>query len=365
MRETVLVTGSSGRVGAAVAERLATTYQVVGFDRQAPAEAPAGIDSLAVDLCSDGSVRAGLDAVRRRHGERLAAVLHLAAYCDLSDDASPSYDEVNVRGTERLLRVLQAFQLGQFVLGSTILVHRPCHPGQHITEDWPLDPRWAYPRSKLQSEEAVRALHGAAPFVLVRLAEVYDDDCHCAPLARQVQRILERRLTSHLFPGNVHHGRPFVHREDVVEALARVVGRRAQLPAELPLLIGEPETVSYRELQVTLGRLLYHEEWRTRAIPKGLARMGVWLQDHLPFVEEPPLRPRMIDQADDHYALDISRAYKLLDWESHRSLRETLPKMVAALQADPCAWYWANGLNPPANLRGTREPIGQGAAGLR
>src|SRR5439155_25276026 len=120
-----------------------------------------------------------------------------------------------------------------------------------------------------RAEQAVRALHGAAPYVLLRLAEVYDDGCRCVPLAQQMQRILERRLTSHLFPGNVQHGRPFVHRDDVVEALARVVDRRAQLPAELPLLIGEPEAVSYRDLQVTLGRLLHHEEWETRAIPKG------------------------------------------------------------------------------------------------
>jgi nucleoside-diphosphate-sugar epimerase len=359
MRETVLVTGSSGRVGAAVAERLATTYQVVGFDRKAPPEAHVGIDHVAADLCSDASVRAGLDAVRRRHGERLAAVLHLAAYCDLSGEDSPQYDEVNVRGIQRLLRGLEPFRLGQFVLGSTILVHRPCRPGQHLTEDWPLEPRWAYPRSKLQAEEAVRALHGEAPYVLLRLAALYDDSCRCAPLAHQVQRILERRLTSHLFPGNVRHGRPFVHRDDVVEALARVVDRRAQLPAELPLLIGEPKPVSYHDLQVTLGRLLHHEDWETRAIPKGLARMGAWLQDHLPFVEGPALRPRMIDQADDHYALDISRAYKLLDWERRHSLKETLPKMVAALQADPCAWYRENGLRPPADLKGTREPVGQ------
>jgi nucleoside-diphosphate-sugar epimerase len=52
----------------------------------------------------------------------------------------------------------------------------------------------------------------------------------------------------------------------------------------------------------------------------------------------------MIDHADDHYALDASRAKELLGWEARHSLRETLPKMVAALKADPEGWYRENGL---------------------
>ena len=47
----------------------------------------------------------------------------------------------------------------------------------------------------------------------------------------------------------------------------------------------------------------------------------------------------MIDLADDHYGLDVSRASKLLGWEPKHSLRETLPKMVEALKRDPAAWY--------------------------
>ena len=53
----------------------------------------------------------------------------------------------------------------------------------------------------------------------------------------------------------------------------------------------------------------------------------------------------MVDIADDHYAIDISRARELLGWEPKHSLRETLPRMIAALKADPVAWYRANKLN--------------------
>ncbi len=57
----------------------------------------------------------------------------------------------------------------------------------------------------------------------------------------------------------------------------------------------------------------------------------------------------MIDLADDHYALDVTRAEQLLGWRPRRSLRETLPRMIAALRADPEAFYRLNRLegSPP------------------
>jgi nucleoside-diphosphate-sugar epimerase len=48
--------------------------------------------------------------------------------------------------------------------------------------------------------------------------------------------------------------------------------------------------------------------------------------------------------ADDHYALDISRARELLGWEPHRSLADTLPIIIEKLKADPRNWYQQNGL---------------------
>jgi nucleoside-diphosphate-sugar epimerase len=73
------------------------------------------------------------------------------------------------------------------------------------------------------------------------------------------------------------------------------------------------------------------------------------VQDQIPGVEEPFIKPWMIDLADDHYALDITRARTLLGWSPRRSLRETLPKMVAALKADPAGFYRRNKLEgaPP------------------
>lgn len=171
------------------------------------------------------------------------------------------------------------------------------------------------------------------------------------PARASDQRIYERKLTSQVFPGDTAHGQAFVHLDDVVEALIRTVERRRDAGPESTLLIGEPETLSYDEVQHTLGRLIHGEPWETRQIPKALAKTGAWLQDQMPIGEEPFIKPWMVDLADDHYALDVSRAQVVLGWRPAHSLRETLPKMVAALKADPAGWYRANKLEPPASLR--------------
>ncbi len=359
-RGLVLVTGSNGRIGRSVMERLADQFdEVVGFDRKAPAPPPPGCTAIPVDITSDESVREGLQVIHAHHGAHIASVIHLAAYYDFLGEPSPKYDEITVRGTGRLLLGLRelGFTVEQFQFSSTMLVHGAGEPGRFISEDWPLEPTWAYPESKVRTEQLIRAERGDMPAVLLRIAGVYDDGCHSIPLAHQIQRIYERRFTSRVYSGSTSHGQAFLHMADLVDAIALSVARRAALPPELPLLVGEPETLSYDELQHTFARLIHGENWETLEVPTPLAplaKAGVWVMEKLPGADS-FIRPWMIDRANDHYALDITRARQLLGWQPKHSLRETLPKMVAALEADALDFYRENGLEPPADLRERAE----------
>lgn len=365
-KNIVLVTGSNGRIGEAVMQRLTGRFSdVVGFDRKAPAPPPPGCTHIPVDITSDDSVREGLRVLREHHGTHIAAVVHLAAYYDFLGKPSPKYDEITVEGTRRLLRMLregtgrmlrgarEGFAVEQFIFASTMLVHRPGEPGVFLTEDSPIGPTWAYPESKVRTEEVIRAERGEIPAVILRFAGVYDDVCHSPPLAHQMKRIYERQLAGHLYSGETSHGQAFIHLDDVVDAIERAIEHRAKLPPEAAILIGEPETLSYDELQHTFSRLIRDESWETHNVPGPIAKAGAWVQDHIPG-QDPFIKPWMIDRANDHYALDITRARTLLDWEPRHSLRQTLPKMVAALQADPFGWYREHGLEPPASLTKTK-----------
>lgn len=351
LREAILVTGSSGLIGTAVSNRFARRFNVIGFDRAGDPEPPPTAECICVDLTSDRSVQRGFERVRYGYGDRIASVIHLAAYYDFSGEPSDLYEKITEQGTERLLRELQNFHVEQFIFSSTMLVHAPVEPGKSINEDSPIEPKWDYPKSKVETEKVILHKRGDIPVLLLRIAGVYDDHGHSIPLTHQIQRIYERKLTSKVFPGDTSRGQSFVHLDDLVDAFEKAVERRKQLPPELALLIGEAETLSYDELQRQFGRLIHNEEWETKHISKALAKTGAWFQDNMPFGEEPFIKPWMIDLADDHYALDISRARELLGWVPKYSLRETLPKMVAVLKADPLRWHKENKLEPPSKIK--------------
>jgi len=359
-KDTILITGSSGRIGYPLAKRLAESFNVVGFDRRAPSHPPPSAECLYVDLTSDESLRRGLEAIRELHGNGIVSVIHLAAYYDFSGAPSPLYEEVTVRGTERLLRMLQDFEVEQFIFSSTDLVHAPSAPGQHINEDSPLQPKWPYPESKVKTEQVIHAERGKIPVVILRIAGVYNDLCDSIPLAQQIQRIYEHDITAYLFPGDISAGhQAFVHNEDVVDSIVLAVARRKKLSPEVTLLIGEPESPSYDELQRAFGQLIHGATWKTYAFPKLVAKVGAWAQEKLPLNRPPFIKPWMIDLATDNFELDITRAHKILGWKPKHSVRDTLPKMIPALQADPLAWYHENEIKPPLWLRELTPSVDQ------
>jgi nucleoside-diphosphate-sugar epimerase len=350
-KSLVIVTGSSGFIGEAVCRSFVTDgFSVVGFDRPDVLEPQPGVTNIPCDMTSEQSVAEAVASVLRDFAEPIASVIHLAAYYDFSGEPSPLYERVTVQGTDRLIRLLKTAHPEQFVFSSTMLVHAPCEPGQHIGEDWPVDPKWDYPQSKAQTEQVILGQRGPIPAVLLRLAGVYTDRCESVPIANQIQRIYERRLTSKVFPGDISRGQSFVHLDDIVDAFRATVARRATLQPESTLLIGEPDPLSYDEIQRLLAKHIHGEsDWETTQIPKAVAKAGAWVQDQIPGIEEPFIKPWMIDRADDHYALDISRARTLLGWSPRHGLREALPKMVSALKSDPAGFYRLNKLEgtPP------------------
>lgn len=347
--DVVIVTGSSGLIGRLLCDRLASNYEVIGFDRAGPPHPPPSADCITVDLQSDDSVRQAFDLVRSRYGERIVSVVHLAAFYDFSGKPSPLYDEITVRGTERILNQLRSFQVEQFLFSSTMLIYAPTRPGVKLDEFWPIRPKWAYPESKVKTEQVIRRYKSLFPIVLARIAGVYDDLCHSIPLANQIQRIYERKLISHFYPGDLASGQSFLHLSDLVDALVAAVNRRAKLPTESVFVLGESETVSYGELQNIFARLIHGEPWVTKRIPKKVAKAGALLQDSF-------IKPWMIDLADDHYEVDISNAKHALGWTPAHSLRSTIPKMISSLKADPAKWYVENDLK-----KNDREPAGHSA----
>ena len=334
-KEIILVTGSCGRIGSNVDKLLSQNFDVIGFELP---KALCAENTIPIDLSSDESVRLAFKKVPKR---KIASVIHLAAYYSFAQQHSDLYEAVTVKGTERLLRALQDFDVDQFIFSSTMLVHAPTRPGVIINEDSPVIPNWDYPLSKARTEDVIHRMRGKMSAVILRISGVYDDHCHSIPISHQIQRIYEKSIEAHLFSGDITHGAPFLHMNDLMNAIKLAVMKRKELPPELTLLLAEPKTLSYDQLQRKISSLLYGREVKTWRVPKLIAKMGAWAQG---LIGDPFIKPWMIDLADDHYEIDVSRAKKYLGWTPNHDLEETLPKMIEELKENPEAWYKANQL---------------------
>lgn len=340
-KEIILVSGSSGLIGTGLIKRLVENYRVVGLDNAGYPFPPIKSECVCIDITSDESMENAMKRIEYGYGNHIASVIHLAAYYDFSGKPSPLYDKITVEGTARFLRTLQRFSVDQFIFASSTLVYKPSLPGQKINEDWPLEPKWDYPKSKVKTEKILHEQRGDIPVVNFRVAGVYSEKGNSIPITNQIQRVYEKQLTSHFYPGNLSHGNVFVHLDDLFDAIITAVDKRKELPKDVTINLGEPETLGYQDLQNIISNEIHGKDWKTYKIPKVLAKAGAWVQD---IFGDPFIKPWMVDLADDHAEIDITRAKNMLGWVPKHSLRETLPKMIAFLKDDPKAFYEINDL---------------------
>lgn len=340
-KEIIVVSGSSGLIGTALIKALAGRYTIIGLDNKGYPYPPPEAECITIDITSDEHVQKVFNDIREKHGDRIASFIHLAAYYSFTEKDSPLYEKITVQGTRMLLKYLKSFEVEQFLFTSSMLVYKPTVPGQKITEESPVEAKWGYPLSKVQTEKIMHEERGHIPVLSLRVAGVYSDEGNSIPITNQIQRIYEKQITSYFFPGNASHGSTFIHLDDLINAMVKAVEKRKSLPPDLVLNIGEEETLSFRELQHIISTEIRGKEQPLIRIPQFFAKWGAALQN---LFGNNFIKPWMIDIADEHLEMDSSKAERILDWKPKHSLRNTLPKMIAKLKADPENFYTKNKL---------------------
>ena len=144
----VLVTGSSGHVGGAIAARLRTDgHTVIGVSRHRGSAAVS--DHVEIDISDPDAVGRLSKAV-----EPCTAIVHAAASLSHDPDA-PSVSLTNCWGSQAMLAVGRAWGVESFVYLSSIgVIGLPVE--LPITEDHPVAPRSAYHASKRFGEHLVQ-----------------------------------------------------------------------------------------------------------------------------------------------------------------------------------------------------------------
>jgi UDP-glucose 4-epimerase len=167
----VVVTGSSGRIGGAIAARLALRHRVTGVDRR-----PGALTNLVADVCDTARIAPLLDGAD--------AVVHTASLHvpDLAAHGPEDFRAVNVDATRRLLQAAGEAGVTRFVYTSTTSVYGDAmlpESGEAawVTEALAPRPRDIYDETKLAAEAACeQAANAGLACTALRMSRCFPEE---------------------------------------------------------------------------------------------------------------------------------------------------------------------------------------------
>jgi len=220
---TILITGATGLVGARLLPRLVAAGLPCRALMRGGHGAPAGVTAVKADLGDPTSLMQAVEGV--------STIIHLAAVF-----RTPDTDLIwksNLGGTRNLVAAAKArAPEARFILASTSNVYNAANarPGR---ESDPVDPKHAYPASKLAAENALR--DSGLNWSVQRFGFVYGDkDGHLEELPRLVGR----------FRMHPAQRMSMVHHRDIATAMMLALtgvmdGRIVNIADEAPTSIHE------------------------------------------------------------------------------------------------------------------------------
>ncbi len=313
---SVFITGASGFIGRALADRLrGEGVEVRGVDRVADP----GRDIVAGDIGHPGPwqrAAAGCDVL-----------VHTAALVGMPTDVSEFW-AVNVRGTRLAIEAARDAGVGRVVHLSSVVTFGLDFP-DHVDERWPVRPTGvAYTDTKIASEQAALMAHAAGEqeVVVVRPGDVY------GPASRPWTLLPIEMMRARVFAlparGRGIHSPVFV--DDLVEGIVRA----AQAPAAAGRVItlSGGTGVETREYFGHLGRIA---GLRVPRVPTAAALAGARALDRLARVrgthnELTPDGVRYLAQRRGTYG--IGTAAELLGWAPRVGLEEGMDRTARWLR---------------------------------
>lgn len=275
-----LVTGGSGYIGSRLVERLlsqADTERIVICDLRPPPAFRPRVEYRELDVTDRVGVRSLLEA------ERPDALVHLAFVLNPIHDERRMY-EIDVGGTQNVLEAASTAGVAQLLVTSSATAYGAYADNPvPLTEDRAVRgvPDYEYARDKAECDRLCQLWahqHPERTMTIVR---------PCIVFGPNVDNYIVRLWTKQPFQADFGLPDPeiqFVHEEDVVDALARLLGGRCagayNVAGDGTMTIGECAELiglSRRRVPLSLFRTLASAMWRLHLseTPAGQIRFAI------------------------------------------------------------------------------------------
>ncbi|MCG9022841.1 SDR family oxidoreductase [Laribacter hongkongensis] len=318
MLKTVLVTGATGFVGAAMLQRLAAVGQPArAAYRHIMTPLPTWGAGVAVgDLGARQDWRTALDGV--------ATVVHTAARVHLIQDAATDpmaeYRRVNVEGTINLARQAAASGVRRFVFLSSIKVNGEfTEAGQPFTADDEPTPENSYGVSKYEAEQLLRqiAAETGMEVVIIRPPLVYGPGVKAN--FESMMRWLVRGVPLPL-AAVTQNRRSLVALDNLVDLIVTCLNHPAA--ANQTFLASDGEDLSTAELLKRMGAAM-GKPARLFYVTPALLKLGATL------LNKPGIYQRLCGSLQ----LDIAKTRQLLEWTPPMSVDEGLRRAAEGFRS--------------------------------
>lgn len=353
----IVITGATGFLGGQLVRQMRKEYRIYALGRRTPQQAGIpegpGIEWFQADIGDLDRLQPVFEHIRLHGGAEL--LMHLAAHYDFTGEDSPEYERTNVVGTRNVLELAATLKLRKLFFTSS-LAACPFPPGlEAVTESTPLVETFPYARSKQRGEELIRAYRDRVPACIIRPAAIFSDWCEYEPLDVFLRTWCSHRWNSRILGGQGQSSIPYLHVEDLLALLIRVVETIDELrPAEV-LLASPDGCTSHRELFQAATRAWFGAPRRPLFVSPRLARSGIGLREwagrrigRMPFE-----RSWMVGYIDRRLNVDASKTRRHIDWAPNPELAilHRLPRLVENLRKDPERWRALGALRCKSRLR--------------
>lgn len=319
----IVITGATGNVGTALLRALRSgPHELVGVARRVPADPEPpydGVDWFSLDL-----TRPDHESLLHEAVSGADAVVHLAW------GFQPSHrldllEELGVGGSRRVRDAVVAEKVPHLVHMSSVGAYSPRSGPEPVTEEYPTGgvPTSPYSTHKATAErdlDAFEARHPAVTVTRLRPGIIGQTSAGSALLRYAVPGLVPAAALGFVpvLPIDRRLSVPFVHADDVADAVVRVLERGAAGPFNLAS--GPPVTADL--VGAALGARPVH-------VPARLLRAGVAGLWHARLEQ---LDPGWIDLAYAVPLMDSGRAERELGWRPVHTGAEVLDEVVRGMR---------------------------------